>query len=141
MIHRRVCVCASSRQYFWCGSLLPTFDFLTFVHYTFISVCVAEGPLLGERAAYLVSRVFALCFVCLWLFPVLILKQCLVFDCSGSCLLQPCYFITQTCSCNILQYFMVVKMVIFRWKKWYFPYFCSKHRSWVHVRTATLRRF
>ena len=56
--------------------------------------------------------------------------------------------ITQTCPCNILQYFTTVKVVIFRWKNAifsdekmsYFSYFCSKHRSWVHVRTASLRR-
>ena len=26
-------------------------------------------------------------------------------------------------------------------KMLYFSYFCSKHRLWVHVRTASLRRF
>ena len=26
-------------------------------------------------------------------------------------------------------------------KLWYFSYFCSKHRLWVHVRTASARRF
>ena len=26
-------------------------------------------------------------------------------------------------------------------KVWYFSYFCSKHRLWVHVRTASPRRF
>ena len=26
-------------------------------------------------------------------------------------------------------------------KFWYFSYFCSKHRLWVHVRTASARRF
>ena len=36
--------------------------------------------------------------------------------------------ITQTCPCDILQYFTSVKMIIFR----YFSYFCSKHRLWVH---------
>ena len=29
----------------------------------------------------------------------------------------------------------------FLWKMWIFSYFCSKHRSWVHVRIALLRRF
>ena len=34
------------------------------------------------------------------------------------------------------------KMKIFRKKKyWYFSYFCSKHRLWVPVRTASPRRF
>ena len=36
--------------------------------------------------------------------------------------------ITQTCLCDILQYFTSVKMIIFR----YFSYFCAKHRLWVH---------
>ena len=36
--------------------------------------------------------------------------------------------ITQTRPCNIQQYFMAVKMLIFQMKKiYYFSYFCSKH--------------
>ena len=50
--------------------------------------------------------------------------------------------ITQTCPCNILQYFTAVKndnfQIIFFL---YFSYFCSKHRLWVHVRNASMRRF
>ena len=33
------------------------------------------------------------------------------------------------------------KLKIFREKFWYFSYFCSKHRLWVLVRTASARRF
>ena len=33
------------------------------------------------------------------------------------------------------------KMKVFRQKFWYFSYFCSKHRLWVPVRTASARRF
>ena len=47
--------------------------------------------------------------------------------------------ITKTRPCNIQQYFTAVKMFIFRLK--YFSYFSSKHRLWVHFRTASLRRF
>ena len=46
--------------------------------------------------------------------------------------------ITQTSPCNIT----AVKNGKFQMKKmWHFPYFCSKHSSWIHVRTASLRRF
>ena len=47
--------------------------------------------------------------------------------------------ITQTCPWHILQYFTAVENGNFQMKKMiYFSYFCSKHRSWVHVRTASL---
>ena len=49
--------------------------------------------------------------------------------------------ITQTCPCNILQYFTAVKMVIFRSNFGLFSNFCPKHRFRVHVRTASMRRF
>ena len=65
------------------------------------------------------------------------LKLCVLL-CSTS------YLITQTCPCNILQYFTAVKIVFFFFFFFYnrhFSYFCSKHGSWVHVRTASLRRF
>ena len=29
-------------------------------------------------------------------------------------------------------------MIIFRWEMWYFSYFWSKHRLWVHIRTTSL---
>ena len=44
----------------------------------------------------------------------------------------------ETCPCNILQYFTVVKMIIFRRIFIYFSYCWSKHRLWVHVRTASM---
>ena len=43
--------------------------------------------------------------------------------------------ITQTCLCNILQFLTAVKMVIFRLKIVIFSFY-SKHRLWVHDRTA-----
>ena len=50
--------------------------------------------------------------------------------------------ITQTCPCNIQQFLTAVKMKNFRlFFFWIFSYFCSKHRLWVHVRTASVRRF
>ena len=33
------------------------------------------------------------------------------------------------------------KQKIFRQKIWYSPYFCSKHRLWVPIRTASARQF
>ena len=49
--------------------------------------------------------------------------------------------ITQTCPCNIQQFLKTVKMIILDIFLLYFSYFCSKHRLWVHVRTASARRF
>ena len=49
--------------------------------------------------------------------------------------------ITKTRPCNIQKKILVVKMKNFTGKKRYFSYFCSKHRLWVHVRTASARRF
>ena len=48
-----------------------------------------------------------------------------------------CSFITKTHPCNILQFSTAVKIIIFRRKIVIFSYFCSKHRSWVLVRTST----
>ena len=47
------------------------------------------------------------------------------------------YSITITQYYNILQFFMAVKMIVFRLHFLYFSYFCSKHRLWVHVRTGS----
>ena len=44
-------------------------------------------------------------------------------------------------SWNILRFFTSIKTILFRWKLWYFSYFCSKNRPWVHVRTASMRWF
>ena len=48
--------------------------------------------------------------------------------------------ITKTPPCNIKQFFMAVKIKIFS-RFFLFSYFCSKHRLWEHVRTASVRRF
>ena len=42
---------------------------------------------------------------------------------------------------QIYRNFHLQKLKIFRRKIWYFSYFCSKHRLWVLVRTASPRRF
>ena len=42
---------------------------------------------------------------------------------------------------NILKNFTTKKWKISDKKFWYFSYFCSKHRLWVLVRTASSRRF
>ena len=46
--------------------------------------------------------------------------------------------ITITRLCSILPFFIDVKSTIFRLNILIFSYFCPKHRSWVHVRTASL---
>ena len=75
------------------------------------------------------------------LIPIQVSCSHIILDVYDLSILQE-WFITQTCPCNILQYFMAVKMAIFIWKKmWQFSYLCSKHRSWVHVGTASLRQF
>ena len=62
---------------------------LMFVHYTFSSVWVAGWQTFGK---YLSARL-AICSHCrlsicnIYLFPVLVLKAGLVFDCSSSCAL------------------------------------------------------
>ena len=38
-------------------------------------------------------------------------------------------------------YLDIYKTENFQTKKWYFSYFCSKHRLWVLLRTASPRRF
>ena len=40
--------------------------------------------------------------------------------------------------CHILQYLAASKLKFSEEKMCYFSYFCSKHRSWIHVRTASL---
>ena len=42
---------------------------------------------------------------------------------------------------QIRRKFHLQKLKIFRWKTLIFSYFCSKHRLWVLVRTASARRF
>ena len=49
--------------------------------------------------------------------------------------------ISKTRLYNILQLFMAVKIIIFRRKIVTFFLFIPKHRSRVHVRTASVRRF
>ena len=49
--------------------------------------------------------------------------------------------ITKTCPCNKHGFFSLVKFEISLEKIGYFSYFCSKDRLWVHVRTASPRRF
>ena len=36
-------------------------------------------------------------------------------------------FVTQTCLCNMLQFFMALKTILSRCKSRYFSYFCSKN--------------
>ena len=60
-------------------------------------------------------------------------------------LLDPCQkgyrIITKTCLFKYTENF-TIKNWIFQIKNfWYFSYFCSKHRLWVLVRTASTRRF
>ena len=51
-------------------------------------------------------------------------------------------YITKTRPCNIQLFFTSVKMTFFgKFFFLLFSYFCSKHRLWVHVRTASPRRF
>ena len=50
-------------------------------------------------------------------------------------------FITKTRPCNIQRFFTAEKMTISVDYFFTFSYFCSKHRLWVQVRTASLRRF
>ena len=45
--------------------------------------------------------------------------------------------ITKTRLCNIQRFFTAVKMTIFSRNLFTFSYFCSKHRLWVQVRTAS----
>ena len=49
--------------------------------------------------------------------------------------------ITKTGLFKYTESFTTKKMKIFRYKFWYFSYFCSKHGLWVLVRTASPRRF
>ena len=50
--------------------------------------------------------------------------------------------ITKICPCNIQRFFLASKNENFELNFFlYFSYFCSKHRLWVHVRTASSRRF
>ena len=49
--------------------------------------------------------------------------------------------ITKTRPCNIQRFFTAVKMTIFSIIFRLFSYFCSKHILWVHVITASMRRF
>ena len=49
--------------------------------------------------------------------------------------------ITKKHPCNILKFSTVVKIIIFEKELRYFSYVFLKHRSLVHVRTASLRRF
>ena len=48
--------------------------------------------------------------------------------------------VTQTCPCNIQQFLKTVKMIILD-DFFIFFLFLLKHRLWVHVRTASPRRF
>ena len=41
--------------------------------------------------------------------------------------------ITQTFPCIMQRFLKAVKMIIFRWNFWYFSYFYSKYRLWVHA--------
>ena len=65
-----------------------------FVHYTFSSVWVAEWPPFGKqlpaRLAICSHCILSICNI--YLFPVLVLKRDLPFDCASSCSLLFCYF-------------------------------------------------
>ena len=49
--------------------------------------------------------------------------------------------ITKTCLFKYTENFTTKNGNFLIKKLWYFPYFCSKHRLWVLVRTASARRF
>ena len=49
--------------------------------------------------------------------------------------------ITKTCLFKYTENFSTKKLKFSEKKFWYFSYFCSKHRLWVLVRTASTRRF
>ena len=51
------------------------------------------------------------------------------------------YIITKTRLFKYTENFSTKKWKISDKKFWYFSYFCSKHRLWVLVRTASMRRF
>ena len=52
-----------------------------------------------------------------------------------------CQYITKTRLFKYTENFTTQKGKISNEKFWYFSYFCSKHRLWVIVRTASARRF
>ena len=55
---------------------------------------------------------------------------------------QTLHCITKTRLFKYIEYFTTKKKWKFSDKKfWYFSYFCSKHRLWVLVRTASSKRF
>ena len=54
---------------------------------------------------------------------------------------QPLTAITKTCLFKYIENFITKKWNFSDKKFWYFSYFCSKHRLWVLVRTASARRF
>ena len=54
---------------------------------------------------------------------------------------KPNIFITKTCLFKYTENFTIEKWKFSDKKFWYFSYFCSKHRMWVLVRTASVRRF
>ena len=62
--------------------------------------------------------------------PLLVLP--LIFHCLG---------ITKTCLFKYTENFPTKNWKFSDKKYWYFSYFCSKHRLWVLVRTASPRRF
>ena len=51
------------------------------------------------------------------------------------------YLITKTCLFKYTENFTTKKWKFSDKKIWYFSWFCSKHRLWVLVRTASMRRF
>ena len=54
---------------------------------------------------------------------------------------QKIHFITKTRLFKYMENFTSKKLKFSDKKLWYFSYFCSKHRLWVLVRTASARRF
>ena len=82
---------------------------------------------------------------CLVFNPIMVDNYAAFFDCTpvgraSDSMMATIYLnITKTRPCNIQKNILVVQMKNFTGKKKYFSYFCSKHRLWVHVRTASAR--
>ena len=119
------------------------------VYYNFNSVWDDEWTPFGKAlltrlavGSHCILSICKFCYCQFWFW-----EWDLVFDCASSCSLPSCFFDQNrphyaNMSVQYTAIFHGCKKGNFQTKKmWSFSHFCSKHRSWVHVRTASLRRF